>query len=62
MQEVRCAGCGRKLAEAEYSAINIKCPRCGAMNLLRAVSPTPERHGASARKDAFHESATTEAL
>ncbi|KAF7600633.1 MAG: Com family DNA-binding transcriptional regulator [Candidatus Dactylopiibacterium carminicum] len=58
MQVVRCAGCGRKLAQAVYSALNIKCPRCGAINLLRAASPEPERHGASVRKEALHGSAT----
>ncbi|PAT00713.1 MAG: hypothetical protein BSR46_00980 [Candidatus Dactylopiibacterium carminicum] len=34
MKEVRCANCNRKLAEADYSALNIKCPRCGVMNQL----------------------------
>lgn len=47
MEEIRCSRCNRKLAEAEYTCINIKCPRCGAYNHLRASSPrqhAPERH------------------
>ncbi|WP_343734484.1 Com family DNA-binding transcriptional regulator [Acidovorax sp.] len=43
MEEIRCGQCGRKLAEAVFEQIAIKCPRCGTMNHLRAVSPTPER-------------------
>ncbi|WP_082493154.1 MULTISPECIES: Com family DNA-binding transcriptional regulator [unclassified Acidovorax] len=43
MEEIRCGHCARKLAEAAFVEIAIKCPRCGTMNHLRAVSPTPER-------------------
>ncbi|HHV48636.1 MAG TPA: Com family DNA-binding transcriptional regulator [Rhodocyclaceae bacterium] len=39
MKEVRCKNCNRKLAEAEYIRLDIKCPRCGAMNNLKACEP-----------------------
>ncbi|QDL53151.1 MULTISPECIES: Com family DNA-binding transcriptional regulator [Comamonadaceae] len=47
MEIVRCGRCQRKLAEAQYLRLEIKCPRCGTMNILRAERPTPERPGAS---------------
>lgn len=47
MQEVRCGHCSRKLAVAEYVRLDIKCPRCGTLNVLRAESPKPERRRAS---------------
>ena len=47
MEEIRCGACSRKLGEGVYTRLIIKCPRCGAMNSLRAESPTSERHGAS---------------
>lgn len=47
MEIVRCGQCQRKLAEAQYVRLEIKCPRCGTLNILRAVSPLPERPGAS---------------
>ncbi|WP_390901543.1 Com family DNA-binding transcriptional regulator [Silvimonas soli] len=43
MQEVRCASCGKLLCRGIYTQIEIKCPRCRAMNVLRTVSPQPER-------------------
>jgi phage FluMu protein Com len=51
MNEIRCAGCNKKLAMAEYSRLEIKCHRCKALNLLKAEpgkvsgsqSPQPER-------------------
>ncbi|MFZ2328836.1 MAG: Com family DNA-binding transcriptional regulator [Rhodoferax sp.] len=47
MQEVRCGNCRRKLAMADFVRLEIKCSRCGILNLMRAESPTPERHRAS---------------
>ncbi|ART47568.1 MULTISPECIES: Com family DNA-binding transcriptional regulator [Acidovorax] len=47
MEEIRCGACRRKLGEGEYTRLVIKCPRCGAINSLRAESSIPERHGAS---------------
>lgn len=46
MDEIRCGNCHRKLGEGEYTRLVIKCPRCGVLNQLRAVSPIPERPGA----------------
>eukprot|EP00952_Eustigmatos_sp_NYUAD-ZCMA_P001458 6461-Eustigmatos_ZCMA.PRE.1 len=46
MQEVRCGLCQRKLAEAEFDRLKIKCPRCGTLNDVRAMRPNTERHGA----------------
>ena len=43
IETVRCAKCQRKLAEAAgYLHLSIKCPRCGGINILRAISPKPE--------------------
>ena len=45
--EIRCGACRKKLGEGIYARLIIKCPRCGALNSLRATSPEPERHRAS---------------
>lgn len=42
-EEVRCAKCNRKLAEATYTHLSIKCPRCNTVNTLRASRPTNQR-------------------
>lgn len=39
MKEVRCSKCNKKLAEADFRQLAIKCPRCGAMNVLKAIEP-----------------------
>ncbi|MCL2636563.1 MAG: Com family DNA-binding transcriptional regulator [Betaproteobacteria bacterium] len=52
MEEVRCTACRKKLAEAAFSELRIKCPRCGAHNVLRVRNPDPERPGASFHGDA----------
>jgi len=54
LEEIRCGQCVRKLAAGAYTWLEIKCPRCGTLNVLRASaadqsrpSPTPnapERH------------------
>ncbi|UVS99066.1 Com family DNA-binding transcriptional regulator [Burkholderia glumae] len=54
MQEIRCGSCNRKLGTGEYVRLAIKCPRCGAMNILRAASPLPEGHRASDTRDSPH--------
>ncbi|MGS5089081.1 Com family DNA-binding transcriptional regulator [Hydrogenophaga sp. A37] len=46
MNEIRCGGCHKKLGEGLYTALKIKCPRCGDMNHLRAESPQPACHRA----------------
>ena len=49
MKELRCTQCHRKLAMAAFLEIEIKCPRCGAINHEKAKSlpSTPDRrqHG-----------------
>ncbi|TAL53813.1 Com family DNA-binding transcriptional regulator [Pandoraea sp.] len=51
MKEIRCENCRRKLAMAEYTRLSIKCPRCRALNVLRAERPEPEcRRASDSRK------------
>ncbi|MDR3370730.1 Com family DNA-binding transcriptional regulator [Rhodoferax sp.] len=49
MQEVRCGACGKLLAIGDYKRLQIKCPRCRALNDLRAESLQPERPRASSK-------------
>ncbi|WP_080411967.1 Com family DNA-binding transcriptional regulator [Burkholderia ubonensis] len=44
--DIRCGQCRRKLASGRYIELSIKCPRCGAINHLRAASLEPARHRA----------------
>ncbi|WP_081455947.1 Com family DNA-binding transcriptional regulator [Pseudogulbenkiania ferrooxidans] len=44
--DIRCGQCDRKLAEGRYLELTIKCPRCRAINHLKAESLTPERQRA----------------
>lgn len=46
MQEIRCV-CNKKLGMGLFIQLEIKCPRCGYLNILSAASTKPERHGAS---------------
>jgi len=39
MLVVRCNQCRKKLLEAEFIRISIKCPRCGYLNQLKAAEP-----------------------
>ena len=39
MKEIRCRKCNKKLAEADYRQLAIKCPRCGVMNTMKATEP-----------------------
>ncbi|WP_373691490.1 Com family DNA-binding transcriptional regulator [Azonexus sp.] len=39
METIRCTECNKKLAEAEYLSLSIKCPRCGHLNNLKAGEP-----------------------
>ena len=61
MEIIRCGACNKKLAEAEYTRLSIKCPRCGAINQVKAASRETERHGASVRKGTLHGSKETAA-
>ena len=45
--DIRCGQCCRKLATGRYIELQIKCPRCGTLNQLKAESLLPERHRAS---------------
>ncbi|MGC0151178.1 Com family DNA-binding transcriptional regulator [Chromobacterium vaccinii] len=48
--EIRCGQCRRKLAIGTYIELTIKCPRCGAMNCLKAESLPSERPRASSNE------------
>jgi len=51
-KDIRCGACRRKLGEGVYTHLSIKCPRCGTINQLRAVRPSPEPpEGHSTEKD-----------
>lgn len=52
MQDIRCGHCCKKLGEGTYAQLKIKCPRCGALNHLRAMSTEQERPGAPEAGDA----------
>ena len=39
VKEIRCRKCNKKLAEADYRQLAIKCPRCGVMNTMKATEP-----------------------
>jgi phage FluMu protein Com len=54
VEEIRCSSCNKKLAEADYRQLVIKCPRCRAINTLKAIEP-PVR--AKAQKERTDESA-----
>ncbi|AFJ02012.1 Mu-like prophage protein Com [Methylophaga frappieri] len=58
MIEVRCGDCGRLLARASFSRIEIKCPRCKTLNSLRAIEP-PTQAPASANVEVNHGQANT---
>ncbi|MES2401886.1 MAG: Com family DNA-binding transcriptional regulator [Pseudomonadota bacterium] len=36
LELIRCGSCQRKLGEGCYTRLEIKCPRCKALNVLRA--------------------------
>ncbi|WP_460032470.1 Com family DNA-binding transcriptional regulator [Megalodesulfovibrio paquesii] len=42
MDQIRCGQCNKLLAKGEALNLAIKCPRCGAMNHVRAASPRQE--------------------
>lgn len=46
VEEIRCGKCNKKLAEADYRRLAIKCPRCGEMNHLKAIEPPDPAHSA----------------
>jgi phage FluMu protein Com len=60
MEVIRCGSCNKKLAEADYLRLSIKCPRCRTLNQRKAASLPPERRGASIRKETPHEKQKTD--
>ncbi len=57
MRDIRCGICNKLLAKGEAVELAIKCPRCGTVHLLRAVSPGLEpREAPSGEKIACRES------
>ncbi|MBF0093372.1 MAG: Com family DNA-binding transcriptional regulator [Alphaproteobacteria bacterium] len=56
MESIRCGKCRNLLARAEGCAVEIKCPRCGTLNHVRAGSPPSERPRASTREENAHDS------
>ena len=52
MESIRCGTCNRLLARGRVVVLEIKCPRCGTINYLRAQSPTPERQERPGDEDA----------
>jgi phage FluMu protein Com len=64
METIRCGQCNRKLADADYTRLAIKCPRCGTINHVTAASrPSvrPERLAPPPppKKETHHESHQT---
>ncbi|WP_134677498.1 Com family DNA-binding transcriptional regulator [Ectopseudomonas khazarica] len=42
LKECRCGKCNRLLARVgQFTELQIKCTRCGALNHVRALSPEP---------------------
>ncbi|WP_143714421.1 Com family DNA-binding transcriptional regulator [Laribacter hongkongensis] len=39
LPQIRCGACHRKLGEGHYRVLVIKCPRCGALNHMKAAEP-----------------------
>ncbi|QSB01960.1 Com family DNA-binding transcriptional regulator [Methylomonas sp. EFPC1] len=51
MEIVKCGKCQRKLAEADYLIIAIKCPRCKTLNILKAERFKSEHHECHCKRD-----------
>ncbi|MFC5307287.1 Com family DNA-binding transcriptional regulator [Azospirillum picis] len=47
MEEIRCGKCAKLLARGTAEILEIKCHRCGTLNLLRVQNPPSERPRAS---------------
>ncbi|NDV18284.1 Com family DNA-binding transcriptional regulator [Pseudodesulfovibrio sp. JC047] len=45
--EIRCGNCNRLLAKGQAVNLQIKCPRCGTLNHLKATSINIESQRAS---------------
>lgn len=62
VEEVRCGKCHRLLAKASYSRLQIKCPRCGAINDLRAVEPPTRAPLSAGAKEASNGAKTSKGI
>ena len=47
MTEIRCGACERLLAKGSVVRLEIKCPRCKALNHVRAENPSKSQDGQS---------------
>ncbi|WP_363323087.1 Com family DNA-binding transcriptional regulator [uncultured Bilophila sp.] len=52
--EIRCGHCNKMLAKGTALDLSIKCPRCGAINHVRATRPGTDGHEPPQRL--FHDS------
>lgn len=61
MQDIRCGKCGKKLAEADYNRLAIKCCRCKTVNHYGHEPLNPERQSAPGnQKHEYQKSARQE--
>ncbi|WP_434779257.1 Com family DNA-binding transcriptional regulator [Neisseria sp. Ec49-e6-T10] len=49
-EEIRCIKCNRKLCEADYKFISIKCPRCYELNVSTKRVPRGLNYGDRRKK------------
>ncbi|WP_367305246.1 Com family DNA-binding transcriptional regulator [Burkholderia multivorans] len=54
IQDIHCGSCNRKVGAGEYIRLTIKCPRCRAMNVLRAERRLPAGRRVSATRGSLH--------
>nr|WP_208738811.1 Com family DNA-binding transcriptional regulator [Pseudomonas daroniae] len=53
LKEIRCGGCNRLLARlGRFDQIQIKCPRCGVLNHMKAESLLPAPSSAKCHQEA----------
>jgi len=52
-EDIRCGNCNKLLARGQALDLTIKCPRCGAINHVRAQSPKLE--GQRATREETHD-------
>jgi phage FluMu protein Com len=57
--EIRCGSCNKLFAKGSFHELEIKCTRCGTLNLLKDLSLSPESHRASSPENAHVETQTT---
>ncbi|MGB0732102.1 MAG: Com family DNA-binding transcriptional regulator [Pontibacterium sp.] len=44
LKEVRCTKCAKLLAKADYTKLEIKCPRCGRINQRATSTQSVKEH------------------